>query len=72
VSPSLDYAGRRLGTEKRATATAKARATRLARGTKGKKQKLAIRGDVTGVTVTPIVASPSPAPTPVAPAPAKA
>jgi hypothetical protein len=60
-----------LSTEKRATATAKARATRVARGTKGKKQKLAITGNVTGVTVTPIVASPSqPAPV-TAPAPAK-
>jgi len=61
-----------LPTAKRVAATAKLRATRTARGTTSKKQKLAIKGDVTGVTVTPIVASPSPAPTPVAPAPAKA
>jgi hypothetical protein len=33
---------------------AKAKATRTARGTTSKKQKLAIKGDVTGVTVTPI------------------
>ena len=61
-----------LSTDKRAAATAKARATRTARGTKGKKQKLAIKGDVTGVTVTPIVVSPvPPAPATVPPAPSK-
>jgi hypothetical protein len=51
-------------TETRATATAKARATRAARGTKGKKQKLAIKGDVTGVVVTPITTSPETKPAP--------
>ena len=51
-------------TDTRATATAKARATRAARGTKGKKQKLAIKGDVTGVVVTPITTSPEPKPAP--------
>jgi hypothetical protein len=64
--------------EQRAAATAKARATRTARGTTSKKQKLAIQGDVTGVVVTPIThstPSPSPAPAPgvaapVEPAPA--
>ncbi len=57
------------------------RATRTARGTTSKKQKLAVKGDVTGVLVTPITAAgpsspptaapavPAPAPTPVAPAP---
>ncbi len=43
-----------LTAEARAVAEAKARATRLARGTKSKKQKAAISGDVTGVTITPI------------------
>ena len=37
-----------------AAAKAKAAATRKARGTAGKKQKLAIKGNVTGVDVTPI------------------
>ena len=53
-----------ISTESRATATAKARATRAARGTKGKKQKAAIKGDVTGVVVTPITVSPDPKPAP--------
>ena len=53
-------APRPLDSEQRATATAKLRATRLARGTKSKKQKLAIKGDVTGVVVTPVtLAGPS-------------
>ena len=43
-----------LDSEKRAAATAKMRATRSARGTTSKKQKLAIKGDVTGVIVTPV------------------
>jgi hypothetical protein len=46
--------------EKRLTATAKAKATRIARGTMGKKQKSAIKGDVTGVIVTPVTASGAP------------
>jgi len=45
-----------LTTEQRAARTAKVRATRAARGTTSKKQKLAIKGDVTGVIVTPITA----------------
>jgi hypothetical protein len=45
-----------LTTEQRATSAAKARATRVARGTTSKKQKLAIKGDVTGVIVTPVTA----------------
>jgi hypothetical protein len=61
-----------LTTEKRATATAKLRATRKARGTTSRKQKLAVKGDVTGVTVTPITQPSQPASTasgaPVAPA----
>src|SRR5215472_1325812 len=43
-----------LTTEQRATAAAKNRATRTARGTTSKKQKLAVKGDVTGVVVTPV------------------
>ena len=70
-----------LSSEKRVAAAAKTRATRAARGTTSKKQKLAVKGDVTGVLVTPITAAgpsspptaapavPAPAPTPVAPAP---
>jgi hypothetical protein len=56
-----------LPTAKRVAATAKLRATRTARGTTSRKQKLAIKGDVTGVTVTPITA-PSPASPPATPA----
>ncbi|MBV9948190.1 MAG: hypothetical protein JOZ69_15155 [Myxococcales bacterium] len=54
-----------LTTEKRAVRAAKAKATRAARGTTSKKQKLAIQGQVTGVIVTPITgptATPPPAP----------
>jgi hypothetical protein len=43
-----------LSTEARAAATAKAKATRQARGTASKKQKATISGDVTGVTITPV------------------
>jgi hypothetical protein len=45
-----------------AAAAAKAKATRIARGTKSRKQKLAIKGDVTGVEIAPVTspaASPS-------------
>jgi hypothetical protein len=37
-----------------AAAAAKGRATRKARGTVGKRKKLAVKGDVTGVIVTPV------------------
>ncbi|MGD0529006.1 MAG: hypothetical protein ABSE49_27960 [Polyangiaceae bacterium] len=50
----------RKGTEI-AAAAAKAEATRKARGTTSKKQKLAVTGNVTGVSITPITA-PVPAP----------
>jgi pyruvate/2-oxoglutarate dehydrogenase complex dihydrolipoamide acyltransferase (E2) component len=43
-----------LDSQQRSVAAAKLRATRKARGTTSKKQKLAVKGDVTGVTVTPI------------------
>jgi hypothetical protein len=55
-----------LTTEQRAARAAKAKATRTARGTTSKKQKLAIKGHVTGVTVTPVTA-PTAAPPPAAP-----
>jgi len=60
-----------LSTEKRAAATAKMRATRTARGTTSKKQKLGVKGDVTGVVVTPITAPGPSSPTtaPAGPAP---
>ena len=49
-----------LTTEQRAAAAAKARATREARGTsKGKKQRLLVKGDVTGVKITPITEAPA-------------
>jgi len=47
--------------QQRAAAAAKREATRAARGTKGSKAKAAIKGDVTGVVVTPVTA-PKPAP----------
>jgi hypothetical protein len=60
-----------LPTEKRVIATAKMKATRTARGTTSKKQKLVIKGSVTGVIVTPITAPApsSPPATPAGPAP---
>jgi hypothetical protein len=54
-------------TEEIAAANAKRKATRAARGVMGSKQRKNVKGDVTGVTVTPIVA-----PQPVAPANGKA
>jgi hypothetical protein len=61
----------RTGTEL-AAAAAKAKATREARGTTSKKSKLAVKGNVTGVTVTPVTGPATPAaPSPSAqPAPA--
>jgi hypothetical protein len=56
-----------IASEKRAAATAKARATRKARGTTSKKQKLVVKGDVTGVIVTPVTHA-GPSQTPAAPA----
>ncbi len=65
-----------LTTQQLAARAAKAKATRVARGTTSKKQKLGVKGDVTGVIVTPVTlptaatpASPVPPMTP-APAPA--
>jgi hypothetical protein len=52
-----------LTSEQKAAAVAKARATRAARGTTSSKQKLAISGNVTGVTITPNTAPASPSPT---------
>jgi hypothetical protein len=43
-----------LTAEERVAAKEKARATRKARGTKGPKEKLTVRGDVSGVVVTPV------------------
>ena len=40
----------------KAASAAKAKATRIARGTTSKKQKLTVSGNVTGVTITPITA----------------
>jgi hypothetical protein len=40
----------------------KSRATRKARNTMGAKQKKAVKGDVTGVVVTPVHGTPAPAP----------
>jgi hypothetical protein len=57
--------------EQNAAAAAKRTATRKARGTVGKKKKLAVKGDVTGVLVTPLTSAgastPSAAPAETAP-----
>jgi hypothetical protein len=53
-----------------AAANAKREATREARGTKGTKQRKAVKGAVTGVVVTPIVAAPVVTAAPAAPSPA--
>ena len=45
-----------LTTEQQAVANAKRASTRVARGTTGPKAKLAVKGTVVGVTVTPVVA----------------
>ena len=50
-----------LTVEQKAMAAAKRVATRTARGTKGSRKKLSIKGNVTGVTVTPVVAVEPPA-----------
>ena len=55
-----------LTAQEQAAANAKGAATREARGTVGKKKKLAIKGKVTGVVVTPITPAPAAPPGPVA------
>jgi len=55
-----------LTVEAKALAVAKRKATRAARHTMGAKQKLGVKGDVTGISVTPITAA---APTGVVPSP---
>jgi hypothetical protein len=47
-------ARKQLTAEQLAARTAKAKATRQARGTSSKKQKLAVKGNVTGVQITPV------------------
>jgi hypothetical protein len=54
----------------KAAATAKLRATRAARGTTSKKQKLAVKGNVTGVEITPVT-TPAAHSAPAAPSPAQ-
>jgi hypothetical protein len=60
-----------LTVEQKAVAAAKRKATRDARHTMGPKQKQDVKGDVTGVTVTPVTAT-KPVVTSPAPAPATA
>jgi hypothetical protein len=69
-----------LTVEQKAAAAAKRKATREARGTTGKKAKLAVTGNVTGVVVTPVTTpaatpasepvQPAPSPSPATPSPA--
>ncbi len=54
--------------EQKAAAAAKAKATREARGTTSKKQKLAVKGNVTGINVTPVTSTPAATSAPAAPA----
>ena len=49
-----------LTVEQKAAAKAKRDATRKARGTTSKKQKSQVKGDVTGVTITPITSADAP------------
>jgi hypothetical protein len=49
--------------EQKAAAAAKLRATRAARGTASKKQKAAVKGNVTGIEIKPVT-EPTPSPTP--------
>lgn len=59
-----------LTVEAKTVAVAKRAATRAARHTMGSQQRKGIKGDVTGVTVTPIVATPpAPPPSPIKPSP---
>src|SRR5581483_8311817 len=53
--------------EAKAAATAKREATRAARNTMGAKQKLKVKGNVVGVSVTPVTAGPVVGKAPVAP-----
>ena len=55
--------------EQKAAAAVKRNATRAARGTMGSKKKLAIKGNVTGVIVTPVTAPKPIVPTPATPSP---
>jgi hypothetical protein len=57
-----------LTVEAKAAAAAKRAATRAARHTMSPKQKKGIKGDVTGVLVTPVTATPPIAPKPATPA----
>ncbi len=61
-----------LTAEQQAAANAKRAATRAARGTKGSKQKAAVKGMVTGVVITPVIAPELSAKSPVVSAPAAA
>ena len=56
-----------LTVEAKAAASAKRAATRAARNTMGSKQKLDVKGDVVGITVTPITAAKPPAAAPSGP-----
>ena len=60
-------AKRPLTADQTAAAVAKRTSTREARGTMGKRKKLAIHGDVTGVVVTPVTSAKVSAPSNAAP-----
>ncbi len=51
-----------LSAQEKTAAAVKGQATRAKRGTTSKKQKLAVKGDVTGVVVTPVTALAEPHP----------
>jgi hypothetical protein len=61
-----------LSSEKKAAAAVKRKATRAARGIVGKKKRLAVKGDVTGIVVTPVTSAGTSTPSASSAEPAKA
>ena len=55
--------------EVKAAAAAKAKSTRDARGIVGKRKRASVKGDVTGVVMTPVTETPAPQPQPQPPTP---
>ncbi|HEX8795832.1 MAG TPA: hypothetical protein VF765_33010 [Polyangiaceae bacterium] len=55
-------APRTLTAEEKAASAAKAKSTRDARGIVGKRKRASVKGDVTGVVMTPVTEAPAPQP----------
>jgi hypothetical protein len=62
-------AAKTLTAQEKAASAAKAKATRDKRGIVGKRKRASVKGDVTGVVMTPVTAAPAPEPPPTPPAP---